>query len=138
MAVWRELYIPVYRLYRFQSIIWRCHVDGNDNVKSFQGVTHEHPKATAGLPLPESRRRIEEMAEEMLFETHLHQLREALNISQQELAKTLGISQPSVAAIEGRGNELKISTLKRYVEAMGGTLRLDIELPGGKHVGFTV
>ncbi|TXE30897.1 helix-turn-helix domain-containing protein [Serratia ureilytica] len=87
---------------------------------------------------PESRRRIEEMAEEMLFETHLHQLREALNISQQELAKTLGISQPSVAAIEGRGNELKISTLKRYVEAMGGTLRLDIELPGGKHVGFTV
>ena len=59
----------------------------------------------------------------MLFEAHLHQLREALNISQQELAKTLGISQPSVAAIEGRGNELKISTLKRYVEAMGGTLR---------------
>lgn len=86
---------------------------------------------------PESRRRIEEMAEEMLFEAHLHQLREALNISQQELAKTLGISQPSVAAIEGRGNELKISTLKRYVEAMGGTL-LDVELPGGKHVGFTV
>lgn len=41
---------------------------------------------------PESRRRIEEMAEEMLFEAHLHQLREALNISQQELAKTLGIS----------------------------------------------
>nr|MCD4638436.1 transcriptional regulator [Proteus mirabilis] len=34
--------------------------------------------------------------------------------------------------------ELKISTLKRYVEAMGGTLRLDVELPGGKHVGFTV
>ncbi|BEN71748.1 TPA: helix-turn-helix domain-containing protein [Serratia marcescens] len=87
---------------------------------------------------PESRRRIEEMAEEMLFEAHLHQLREALNISQQELAKTLGISQPSVAAIEGRGNKLKISTLKRYVEAMGGTLRLDVELPGGKHVGFTV
>ena len=50
---------------------------------------------------PESRRRIEEMAEEMLFEAHLHQLREALNISQQELAKTLGISQPSVAPSKG-------------------------------------
>jgi len=72
---------------------------------------------------PDSRQRIEEMAEEMLLQT---------------LANKLGISQPSVAAIEQRGNELKISTLKRYVEAMGGTLRLDIELPDGKHVGFRV
>ena len=61
---------------------------------------------------PESRRRIEEMAEEMLFEAHLHQLREALNISQQELAKTLGISQPSVAAIEGRAEDFDPETLR--------------------------
>ncbi|CAI2453190.1 Antitoxin HigA [Serratia ficaria] len=87
---------------------------------------------------PESRQRIQEMAEEMLFATRLYKLREALNISQRELAGNLGISQPSVAAIEQRGNELKISTLKRYVEAMGGTLRLDVELPDGKHLGFRV
>ncbi|WP_321158500.1 helix-turn-helix transcriptional regulator, partial [Providencia stuartii] len=70
---------------------------------------------------PDSRQRIEEMAEEMLLETRLYEVREALDISQQTLANKLGISQPSVAAIEQRGNELKISTLKRYVEAMGGT-----------------
>ncbi|CAI2067723.1 helix-turn-helix domain-containing protein [Serratia ficaria] len=87
---------------------------------------------------PESRQRIQEVAEEMLFATRLYELREALNISQRELAGNLGISQPSVAAIEQRGNELKISTLKRYVEAMGGTLRLDVELPDGKHLGFRV
>lgn len=87
---------------------------------------------------PESRQRIQEMAEEMLFATRLYELREALNISQRELAGNLGISQPSVAAIEQRGNELKISTLKRYVEAMGGTLHLDVELPDGKHLGFRV
>ncbi|CAI2525461.1 helix-turn-helix transcriptional regulator [Serratia liquefaciens] len=87
---------------------------------------------------PDSRQRIEEMAEEMLLETRLYEVREALDISQQTLANNLGISQPSVAAIEQRGNELKISTLKRYVEAMGGTLRLDIELPDGTHVGFRV
>lgn len=87
---------------------------------------------------PDSRQRIEEMAEERLLETRLYEEREALDISQQTLANNLGISQPSVAAIEQRGNELKISTLKRYVEAMGGTLRLDIELPDGKHVGFRV
>jgi transcriptional regulator with XRE-family HTH domain len=87
---------------------------------------------------PESQKRIQEMAEDMLLESRLYELRESLNISQQDLARNLGISQPSVVAIEQRGNELKISTLKRYVEAMGGTLRLDVELPGGKHVNFTV
>ena len=72
---------------------------------------------------PESRRRIEEMAEEMLFEAHLHQLREALNISPTGTGENAGHFPAFGRAIEGRGNELKISTLKRYVEAMGGTLR---------------
>ena len=29
-------------------------------------------------------------------------------------------------------------TMKKYVEAMGGKLRIDVELPTGKHIGFTV
>ena len=45
---------------------------------------------------------------------------------------------PSLSAIERRGNDLKISTMKKYVEAMGGKLRIDIELPTGKHIGFKV
>ena len=59
-------------------------------------------------------------------------------ISQKELAETLGIKQPSLSAIENRGNDLKISTMKKYVEAMGGKLRIDVELPTGKHIGFNV
>ncbi|TCB63462.1 helix-turn-helix domain-containing protein, partial [Acinetobacter sp. ANC 4216] len=55
-----------------------------------------------------------------------------------ELAETLGIKQPSLSAIENRGNDLKISTMKKYVEAMGGKLRIDVELPTGKHIGFNV
>ncbi|MGV7104777.1 hypothetical protein ACWA3Q_18395, partial [Acinetobacter baumannii] len=43
-----------------------------------------------------------------------------------------------LSAIENRGNDLKISTMKKYVEAMGGKLRIDVELPTGKHIGFTV
>jgi len=50
----------------------------------------------------------------------------------------MGISQPSVVAIGQRGNDIKLSTMKRYVEATGGTLHADIELPGGKHMGFVV
>jgi hypothetical protein len=36
------------------------------------------------------------------------------------------------------GRDLKLSTLKRYVEAAGGKLRLDVELPDGSHYGFVV
>lgn len=48
------------------------------------------------------------------------------------------IKQPSLSAIENRGNDLKTSTIKKYVEDMGGKLRIDVELPTGKHIGFTV
>jgi predicted transcriptional regulator len=79
------------------------------------------------------------MADELLLETQLHLIREELEISQKELAATLGIKQPSLSAIENRGHDLKISTMKKkYVEAMGGKLRIDVELPTGKHIGFNV
>ncbi len=78
------------------------------------------------------------MADELLLETQLHLIREELEISQKELAETLGIKQPSLSAIENRGNDLKISTMKKYVEAMGSKLRIDVEVPTGKHIGFNV
>ena len=81
---------------------------------------------------------IQQMAEDMLLEHQLYKIREELEISQKELAATLGIKQPSLSAIENRGNDLKISTIKKYVEEMGGKLRLDVELPTGKHVGFSI
>lgn len=86
----------------------------------------------------ESQTRIQKMAEELLLEHHLYKIREELEMSQQELARQLGITQPSLSALERRGNDLKLSTIKRYVETMGGKLRIDIELPTGKHVGFTI
>ena len=82
--------------------------------------------------------RIQKMTDELLLENQLYLIREELEISQKELAETLGIKQPSLSAIENRGNDLKISTMKKYVEAMGGKLRIDIELPTGKHTGFNV
>ena len=86
----------------------------------------------------ESQERITEMANEMLLEVKLQSLREELEFTQLELAKSMGISQPSVVAIEQRGNDVKLSTIKRYVEAMVGRMSIDIELPTGKHVGFNV
>lgn len=86
----------------------------------------------------ESQARIQKIADRLLFESQLYLIREELKISQKELAETLGIKQPSLSAIENRGNDLKISTMKKYVEAMGGKLRIDVELPTGKHIGFNV
>lgn len=86
----------------------------------------------------ESQLRIQEIAQALVIEQHLHMIREELEISQKELAEILGIKQPSLSAIENRGNDLKLSTMKKYVEAMGGKLRIDVELPTGKHIGFNV
>ena len=87
---------------------------------------------------PESQARIKEMADEMILEVGLPMMREELQLSQKQVAEAMGISQPAVTKLEQRGNDLKLATLKRYVEAMGGKLSLDVELPTGKRVAFHV
>lgn len=78
------------------------------------------------------------MAMEILLNIHLAELREKVQKTQVEMAQALGIRQPTVASMEKRGRDLKLSTLKRYVEAAGGKLRLDVELPDGSHYGFAL
>ncbi|EIR12995.1 helix-turn-helix family protein, partial [Yersinia pestis PY-09] len=86
----------------------------------------------------ESQTRIKEMADEMILEVGLQMMREELQLSQKQVAEAMGISQPAVTKLEQRGNDLKLATLKRYVEAMGGKLSLDVELPTGRRVAFHV
>ncbi|WP_435952958.1 helix-turn-helix domain-containing protein [Dryocola sp. BD626] len=89
----------------------------------------------AQLP-PERQKRVAEGTQELILESCLHLIREEMGWSQKQLALAMGISQPAVTAIEQRGNEIKIGTLKRYVEALGGTLSLQIEFPESvKHLG---
>lgn len=61
-----------------------------------------------------------------------------MNLTQGDIAASLGIKQPTVSDMEKPGRDLKLSSLKRYVEASGGKLRLDVELPDGSHYGFSV
>lgn len=77
-------------------------------------------------------------ADAILLNIHLAELREHVQKTQGDVALALGVKQPTVAGMEKQGQDLKISTLKRYVEATGGKLRLDIELPDGTHFGFSV
>lgn len=87
---------------------------------------------------PERQARIQQMADDMILDYKLQQIREELALSQQQLAEAMGIKQPTLSEIENRGTDIKLSTLKRYVETMGGKLRIDVELPTGKHIGFRV
>ncbi|EDO4192941.1 helix-turn-helix domain-containing protein, partial [Salmonella enterica subsp. enterica serovar Montevideo] len=73
---------------------------------------------------PESQARIKEMTDEAVLEVGLQMMREELQLSQKHVAEVMGISQPAVTQLEQRGNELKLATLKRYIEAMGGKLSL--------------
>ena len=47
------------------------------------------------------------------------------------MAQAVGVSQSAIAQIEQRGNDVKLSTLKRYIEKMGGELSLAVKMPTG-------
>ena len=88
-----------------------------------------HNEIMAVMP-EERRRRIEARTAELVGEVEgLKALRQLAERSQVEMATKLNIKQPSVHKIE-RQTDLYLSTLRRYVEAAGGTLELRVELPG--------
>lgn len=87
---------------------------------------------------PEVVAKAQKAATEMLLNIHLAELRDRMNLTQGDIAASLGVKQPTVSEMEKPGRDLKLSSIKRYVEASGGKLRLDVELPDGTHYGFSV
>lgn len=78
----------------------------------------------------ERRQRIEARTVEALRELDgLKTLRQLAERSQEQIAQTLGIKQPSVQKMEKQA-DLYLSTLRRFVEAAGGSLELHVTLPG--------
>lgn len=60
----------------------------------------------------------------------LHELRRARELSQVALAEALDATQPEISKIEHR-TDLYVSTLRRYIEAMGGRLDIVAHFPDG-------
>lgn len=77
---------------------------------------------------PEAQAQIAAEAVRLREEIELAQLRQALQLSQAELAQTLQIGQGAVAKIEKR-TDMYVSTLRRYIEAMGGELEIVARFP---------
>jgi DNA-binding transcriptional regulator YiaG len=78
---------------------------------------------------PAAQKRAAEKAKQLASEMDLAELRHAFALSQEELAHTLGVQQAAVAKIEKRADML-LSTLSRFVEAMGGTMRIVANFAG--------
>ena len=79
---------------------------------------------------PEARAKAHKMAQEMLAEMPLNELRQARGLSQKMLAKVLHVQQPSIAKLEKR-TDMYLSTLRSHIEAMGGELDVIARFPDG-------
>jgi DNA-binding XRE family transcriptional regulator len=83
----------------------------------------------AAMP-PERQDRIKARSAELHAEVEgLKALRKLAERTQEQIAQSLGVKQPAIVKIE-RQADLYLSTLRRFVEAAGGTLELRVELPG--------
>ena len=75
------------------------------------------------------RKKVEARAAQLITEEmSLRELRQARKLTQTRMAKTLGVSQDSISRLEKR-SDLLLSTLRKTIEAMGGSLFLVAKFP---------
>ncbi|MFZ4751265.1 MAG: helix-turn-helix domain-containing protein [Phycisphaerales bacterium] len=79
---------------------------------------------------PASRKRVDERFNDTMARLRLGDIREAVGKTQVELAAELGLGQGSVSKIESAA-DMYLSTLRRYVEALGGELEVLARFPEG-------
>jgi DNA-binding XRE family transcriptional regulator len=88
--------------------------------------------------LPASRRKkIAKRTDALIAqEMTLRELRKKREMTQAQLAKSLGVKQEQVSRSESRA-DVHLSTLKRSIEAMGGELIVLAQFPDAKPVRIT-
>jgi DNA-binding XRE family transcriptional regulator len=94
------------------------------------------PKLTKWSELREKMSPAARAESDRLFKEHmkqmpLHELRNARRLTQQQLAQTLDMTQAAVSQLEKR-TDMYLSTLKNFIEAMGGRLEMYAVFPDGK------
>lgn len=79
---------------------------------------------------PESLRRSHRLAAKYRAEMPLDELREARDMTQEHLARILHVKQAAISKMERRA-DMYVSTLKDFIRAMGGQLKIRAEFPDG-------
>ena len=88
---------------------------------------HSFDRLRSGLS-PEARAKADALTEAMDREMSLAELRRARAMTQDQLASDLHVGQASIAKLERR-TDMYLSTLRRFVEAMGGDLEIVARFP---------
>ena len=76
------------------------------------------------------RQRAHERASDIIAKLFLRQIREAVGISQKDLAEMIGVKQPGISKLEKQA-DMQIATLRRIIEALGGELDITARFPRG-------
>ena len=80
---------------------------------------------------PERRARVAARVKAELALMPLHQLRNAREMTQTRLAEVLEMDQGNISKLEKR-TDMYLSTLRSYIEAMGGVLEIRAVFPDGE------
>ena len=79
---------------------------------------------------PESLKKAKARSKEMMAEMLLVEIRKETGFTQENLAKAIGIKQPTLSKLESQ-DDMQISTLQRLIQALGGQLELIAHMPNG-------
>lgn len=80
---------------------------------------------------PEYAREYDALEEEFAFIEKMIQARKRAGMSQADVARRMGISQPRVARIES-GSNISMDILRRYAKATGSALVIDFAVPANE------
>ena len=97
-------------------------------------MSGRHPFSELTKEFSEERRaRVDSIKADLVAEIPLHELRRARALTQRDLARTMNLQQPAISKIEQR-TDVYVSSLRSYIEAVGGNLRIVAEFPEGEVV----
>ena len=82
---------------------------------------------------PAAQARVDARVKETLATMPLAEIRKAIGMTQVDLAEKLDVAQSSVSKIESAA-DMYLTTLRKYVKALGGELHLTAVFPGGRQV----
>lgn len=83
---------------------------------------------------PEFREKVKKEHSQMVLQHAISRLRYEQNLTQEEVARKLQLSQSVVSKIERNAMDVKLTDLVRYVNTLGGKLSLQVDLPSGKKI----
>ena len=91
---------------------------------SYRGFRELHPVSDEAMA------RAQRATKVLILAYELKEARKDRHLTQEQLSRNMGIGQKRVSALEnGRLDVLKIDTLRRYVEGLGGTLEITAQFP---------